>query len=98
MRQPKPELTDAQWEKLRRFFPVERMTEAGGRPWADNRAAMEGILWVMRAGARWRDIPEPYPSGVTCWRRLQKWEREGTDSGTPRERGFLLLSSRNRGD
>src|SRR5205814_529921 len=38
---------------------------------------MEGILWVLRMSARWNDIPEPYPSGPTCWRRLQKWEREG---------------------
>ncbi|MCA1819284.1 MAG: transposase [Halobacteriales archaeon] len=77
MRQPKPELTDAQWARISRFFPVEKPSERGGRPWADNRATMEGILWVMRMGARWNDVPEPYPSGATCWRRLQRWEKEG---------------------
>jgi transposase len=77
MRQPKPELTDAQWARLSRFFPVERPSKKGGRPWADNRSCMEGILWVLRMAARWNDIPEPYPSGPTCWRRLQKWEKEG---------------------
>ncbi len=77
MRQPKPELTDAQWARISRFFPVEKPSERGGRPWADNRSTMEGILWVMRMGARWNDVPEPYPSGATCWRRLQRWEKEG---------------------
>ena len=77
MREPKPELTDAQWDRIKRFFPVEKMTDAGGRPWAENRATMEGILWVLRRGARWRDVPAPYPSGPTCWRRLQKWEKDG---------------------
>ena len=38
---------------------------------------MEGILWVLRTGARWRDLPAEYPSGVTCWRRLRRWEDEG---------------------
>ena len=35
---------------------------------------LEGILWVLRSGARWRDLPREYPSASTCWRRLQEWE------------------------
>jgi transposase len=38
---------------------------------------MEGILWLLRSGARWRDIPIDLPSGSTCWRRLQEWAGEG---------------------
>lgn len=38
---------------------------------------MEGILWVLRSGARWKDLPKCYPSPTTCWRRLGDWEREG---------------------
>jgi transposase len=38
---------------------------------------VEGILWVLRTGARWRDLPAEYPSGATCWRRLRQWEDEG---------------------
>jgi transposase len=38
---------------------------------------VEGILWVLRTGARWRDLPSEYPSGVTCWRGLRRWEYEG---------------------
>jgi transposase len=48
-----------------------------GRPWKDNRAVLEGILWILRTGARWKDLPERYPSPSTCWRRLKKWEQEG---------------------
>jgi transposase len=38
---------------------------------------MEGILWVLRSGARWKDLPKCYPSPTTCWRRLGDWERKG---------------------
>jgi len=50
---------------------------AEGRPWASNRSCLEGILWILRTGARWRDMPEPYPNGSTCWRRLRMWEEQG---------------------
>jgi transposase len=40
-------------------------------------ACLEGILWMLRTGARWRDLPEEYPNGSTCWRRLRMWEEQG---------------------
>jgi transposase len=43
----------------------------------NNRACVEGILWVLRTGARWRDLPPQYPSPATCWRRLRRWEEQG---------------------
>lgn len=39
----------------------------------DDRACLEGIIWVMCTGARWRDVPDGLPSGSTCWRRLTLW-------------------------
>jgi transposase len=48
-----------------------------GRPFADHRQVLEGILWVLRSGARWRDLPQDYPSASTCWRRLRNWEAQG---------------------
>jgi len=39
---------------------------------------VDGILWVLKTGARWRDLPEGYPSGSTCWRRLRRWDEDGT--------------------
>ena len=77
MRTYKPELTDAQWRKVEPLLPLLKPGKNGGRPWADNRATFEGILWILRTGSPWRDLPERYPSPATCWRRLRKWEEEG---------------------
>jgi transposase len=70
------ELTDEQWKKIEPMLPKDRATRAGGRPRAANRACFEGILWVLRSGARWKDLPDKYPSPSTCWRRLRDWEEQ----------------------
>lgn len=44
-------------------------------PWRDNRAAFNGILWILRAGASWADVPDRYPSYQTWHRRFQHWVR-----------------------
>jgi transposase len=64
-------LSDEQWAKIEPLLPKVR---SRGRPWADNRQVLEGILWVLKTGARWRDLPKEYPSPSTCWRRLRHWE------------------------
>jgi transposase len=69
MRRRSVVVTDKQWAKIEPLLPVLPAGPQGGRPWADNRAMFEGILWVLKTGARWRDLPEGYPSGSTCWRR-----------------------------
>ena len=66
-------LSDKQWAKLEPLLPK---VLSRGRPWADNRRVLEGILWVLKTGARWRDLPEEYPSASTCWRRLRQWEEK----------------------
>jgi transposase len=71
-------LTDAQWAKIEPLLPALPQTRKGGRPWAETRAVVEGILWVLKTGARWRDLPSEYPSPATCWRRLQRWYDDGT--------------------
>ncbi len=75
-RRSKPLLTDKLWALLESLLPKLPQTKKGGRPWASNRAVLEGILWVLRSKARWQDLPERYPSPSTCWRRLQRWEEE----------------------
>src|ERR1700743_2877211 len=70
-------VTDEQWEKIKPFLPKRKCSPRGGRPPADDRACLEGILWVLRSGARWRDLPERYPSYSTCRRRLLEWEEQG---------------------
>jgi transposase len=52
-------------------------SKKGGRTRVEDRRCFEDILWVLRSGARWKDLPERYPSPATCWRRLQEWEDAG---------------------
>lgn len=70
-------LTERMWKKLEPLLPQLPKGKKGGRPWVDNRRCLEGILWVLKTGARWRDLPEEYPSPSTCWRRMRKWADEG---------------------
>ena len=71
------ELTDDQWKHIEPLLPVPRNSRKGGRRFVSNRACFEGILWVLRSGARWKDLPRKYPSPSTCWRRLRDWEESG---------------------
>ena len=77
MRHTKRVLTDEQWERVAPHLPEHPASPKGGRPRADDRECLEGILWLLRTGARWQDIPVDLPSGSTCWRRLQEWAGEG---------------------
>ena len=59
------DLTDAQWAVIQPLIPRQgRM----GRPRADDRRTLHGILWVLRTGARWWDLPQWYGNPSTCWR------------------------------
>lgn len=77
MRRTKRQLTDGQWERIASCFPEHPPSPKGGRPRASDRECLEGILWLIRTGARWQDIPVDLPSGSTCWRRLVEWAGEG---------------------
>jgi len=76
MRHTTRQLTDAQWDRIAPFFPEHPPSPKGGRPRASDRECLEGVLWLARSGARWRDIPLDLPSGSTCWRRLVEWAGE----------------------
>lgn len=71
------QLTDRQWLIVEDLFPWVPPTRAGGRPKVPPRACLEGILWVLRSGARWKDLPDRFPSYATCWRRLNEWAKSG---------------------
>ena len=68
------ELTDEQWAVIAPLLPAPART---GRPRADDRQTLEGILYVLRNSCRWHDLPPRYGDPVTCWRRYIQWERAG---------------------
>lgn len=70
-------LTDEQWAVISSLLP-EQNFEKGGRPRANDRKTLDGILWVLRTGAQWNEMPPKYGSYVTAWRRLKVWEENGT--------------------
>lgn len=74
---PKPFLSEAQWLLIADLFANPNPSPRGGRPRVLPRPCLEGILWVLHAGARWKELPERYPSPATCWRRLAEWTRSG---------------------
>ena len=75
--EPESQLSDEQWLLIADLFPDEPPSEKGGRPRRASRECVEGILWVLRTGARWRDLPARFPSPPTCWRRFQVWTGAG---------------------
>jgi transposase len=71
------DLTDAQWAVLEPTFRTPRRADGRGRPWRDPRAVLNAVLWVLRTGAPWHDLPRRYPPYQTCHRRFQLWQRSG---------------------
>jgi transposase len=71
------DLTDAQWAVLEPTFRPRRRPDRRGRPWTDSRAVLNGVLWILRTGAPWADLPARYPPYQTCHRRFQYWQRSG---------------------
>jgi transposase len=71
------ELTDEQWAIIEPMMPpLRRRADGRGRPIKhDDRAVLNGVLWVLRTGAGWADLPERFPSGSTCFRRFSVWAK-----------------------
>ena len=69
------ELTDKAWEQIGPLLPGNGRR---GQPWAEHRRVINGILWKLRTGAPWRDLPERYGPWKTCYDRLVRWRRDGT--------------------
>jgi transposase len=71
-------LTDEQWAVLDPLMgETPRRADGRGRPWRSSREVLNGILWILRTGAQWADLPDRYPPYQTCHRRYQRWVREG---------------------
>ena len=76
-RQLPREVPDDLWELIEPLIPPERSKPKGGRPTVPARTALNGILFVLRSGCRWKDLPPVYSSGSTCHLRLTQWHRAG---------------------
>lgn len=69
------ELSDAQWQRIDRLLPGRRGDP--GRHGKDNRRFVDGVLWVLRSGARWSDLPPRYGKWKTTHKRFTRWATAG---------------------
>ncbi|MDN4595232.1 IS5 family transposase [Polycladomyces subterraneus] len=69
------ELTYQAWEKIAPLLPNNNRP---GKPWKDHRTVINSILWKLRTGAPWRDLPERYGPWKTCYDRFVRWRKDGT--------------------
>ena len=73
-------VSDELWQIIEPLLPEEPpKNPEGGRPRIDNRAALTGIVFVLKSGIPWEMLPQEMGcgSGITCWRRLKEWQEAG---------------------
>lgn len=72
-------VTDELWEAIQPLLPAEPPRPKGGRPRLADRAALSGLLFVLKTGIPWEMLPQEMGcgSGMTCWRRLRDWQEAG---------------------
>ena len=70
------ELTKEQWERVKAVLPPEK-TGKRGRPGKDDQKMLNGMLWIARSGAPWRDLPERYGPWKSVYSRFRKWIEDG---------------------
>jgi transposase len=75
----KPLVSDELWAAIAPLLPPERPKPKGGRPPVPDRKALTGILFVLKTGIQWEDLPQEMGCGcgMTCWRRLRDWHQAG---------------------
>ena len=81
----KPLVPDDLWAAIKPLLPPELPKPKGGRPRCNDRAALAGIIFVLRSGIPWEMLPRELGcSGMTCWRRLHDWQEAGVWAGLHR--------------
>jgi len=72
-------VSDELWAIIEPLLPAHPPQPKGGRPWVADRAALCGIIYVLKTGIQWQHLPTELGcgSGVTCWRRLRDWQAAG---------------------
>jgi transposase len=72
------DMTEAQWNIVEPILPKDPVrADRRGRPWSDRRKVLNGVLWILRTGAPWEDLPPRYGPYQTAHRRFQNWVRSG---------------------
>jgi transposase len=69
------ELTDRQWQRIERLVPGKEGDK--GRAGEDNRLFVDAVLWILRTGAPWRDLPPEFGNWNTVYVRFRRWARKG---------------------
>ena len=64
-------LTDEEWQIIEPFLTTP--SSRGGRPPQNHRRVLDGVLWILRTGAPWRDLPEDFGSWNSVWRQFRRW-------------------------
>jgi len=70
-------LTDEEYSLVEPLLPAEDHRGGRGRPFLPHRSVLEGILWIHRTGAPWRDLPPAYGKWSTVYERFRRWRAEG---------------------
>ncbi len=73
------ELSDGDWELIEDLFPGNG--KCAGRPWRTHRTMINGIFWILRTGAPWRDLPEHYGPWQTVYDRFNRYATDGMLDG-----------------
>ena len=76
-RQREAELFEALYRRIAPLLPAHPPQPKGGRPFASDKACLEGIVYVLRNGIRWNAMPRCFPSSTTCWKRFDAWTKLG---------------------
>jgi transposase len=69
------DLSPEEWARLEPLLPPQHGPR--GRPYLEHRTVLNGILWRLRTGAPWRDLPARYGSWQTCYSRFRRWQQQG---------------------
>ncbi len=91
------ELSDVQWKRIEGLLPGR--IDTVGRTAADNRLFVNGVLWVLRSGMRWQDLPERYGKYKSVHKRFSRWSAGGVwdkvfaDLVKDRKNPYLMLDS-----
>jgi putative transposase len=91
------ELSEVQWERIAPLLPGKATDP--GRTAADNRLFVNGVLWVLRSGAHWCDLPERYGQWKTAHKRFSRWSKSGVwdrvfaDLIKDRDNQYLMIDS-----